>query len=204
MYVRGMETDMKKNFTCEILKNNYGMIVRYWTSPSRQSRNRCIQSKISRYNLDRGRAEFSAIATPTGSRWASNNYITQCHRQFELVGVWVTVQDSENQLPAEGLSPQDPWLSSLAEWERSAALVRGTWSQYVAVCSVSNSPLTHNPFATLSKKVWEVYFSKEVGSFVIIVDYVSVYICIHIVVSRLYNITTLYYNKNLKKRFEGC
>ena len=34
------------------------------------------------------------------------------------------------------------------------------------------------PFATLSNKVWEVYFSKEVCSFVIIVDYVSVYSCI--------------------------
>ena len=29
--------------------------------------------------------------------------------------------------------------------------VRGTWGQYVAVCSVSNSPLTHNPFATVSQ-----------------------------------------------------
>ena len=38
-----------------------------------------------------------------------------------------------------------------AEWERGAAKDRGTWGQYVAVCSVSNSPLTHNPFATLSQ-----------------------------------------------------
>ena len=35
--------------------------------------------------------------------------------------------------------------------------------------------------------MWEVYFSKEVYSFVIIVDYISAYICIRIVVSRLYN-----------------
>ena len=34
-----------------------------------------------------GRVEFGAIATPTGSRWMSNNYITRCHRQFRLVGV---------------------------------------------------------------------------------------------------------------------
>ena len=54
---------------------------------SRQSRNRCIQSKISRYNLDRGWVEFGAIATPIESRCTSNNYITRCHRQFELVGV---------------------------------------------------------------------------------------------------------------------
>ena len=77
----------------------------------------------------------------------------------QFVGVRVAVRGSENQLPAEGMDPQDPQLSSPAEWERSAAIARGTWGQYVAVCSVSNSPLSHNPFATLSNKVWEVYFS---------------------------------------------
>ena len=121
-----------------------------------------------------------------GSRWTLNNYITQCHSWSQLVGV----RGSENQLPAEDLGPQDPRLSRPAEWERSAAKDRGTWGQYVAICSVSNSPLTHNPFATLLNKVWEVYFSKEVCSFVIIVDYVSAYICIRIVVSWLYNIYT--------------
>ena len=35
-----------------------------------------------------------------------------------------------------------------------------------------------NPFATISNKVWEVYFSKEVCSFVIIVDFVSACICV--------------------------
>ena len=104
----------------------------------------------------------------------------------QLVGVRVAVRGSENQLPAEGLGPQDSQLSSPAEWERSAAIVWGTWGQYVAVCSVFNSPLTHNPFATLSNKVWEVYFSKEVCSFVIIFNFVSACICIRIVVSRLY------------------
>ena len=95
------------------------------------------------------------------SRWMSNKYITRCHRQFELVGVElvgvrVAVRGNENPLPAEALGPQDSRLSSPADWERSAAIVRGTWGQYVAVWSVSNSPLTHNPFSTLSNKVWEV------------------------------------------------
>ena len=45
----------------------------------------------------------------------------------------------------------DPRLSNPAEAERSAAKDKGTGCQYVAVCSVSNSPLTHNPFATLSQ-----------------------------------------------------
>ena len=46
--------------------------------------------------------------------------------------------------------------------ERSAAMVRRTWGKYVAVCPVSNSPLTFNhinPFERL-------YFYKEVCSFV--------------------------------------
>ena len=56
---------------------------------------------------------------------------------------------------------------------------------------VSNSLLTykkHQPFRNpFENKVWEVYFSKEVCSFVIIVDYGSVCICICIVVSWLHN-----------------
>ena len=92
-------------------------------------------------------------------------------------------------------SQQRVWALSSPVWatqqnkKRSAAIVRGTGGgQYVAVCSVSNSPLTHNPFATLSNKVWEVYFSKEVCSFVIIVDCVSACLWILIVVS--YGYTT--------------
>ena len=63
-------------------------------------------------------------------------------------------------------SKQRAWALRAPGWaaqqdeKRSAAIVRGTGGQYVAVCSVSRSPLTHNPFATLSHKVWEVYFSK--------------------------------------------
>ena len=122
-----------------------------------------------------GRVEFGADRTLTRSRRTSNNYITGCLRQFELVGVRVAVH-FQSQLPAEwepapdrGLRPSGPRLSSPAEWGRSAALVRGTWGQYVAVCSVSNSPLTHNQHQTFrnpfENKVWEVYFSKEVCSF---------------------------------------
>ena len=65
--------------------------------------------------------------------------------------------------------PSGPLFEQPVELERSAAKDRGTWGQYVSVCSVSNSPLTHNPFATLS--------NKEVCSFIIIVDYVSACIC---------------------------
>ena len=121
------------------------------------------------------RVEFSADATPTRSRWMSNNYIMRCHRQLELVGVSCSCSSRQwEPAPDRGLAAlSDPRLSSPAEWERSAAIVRGTWGQYVAVCSVSNSPLTHNPFATLSRIKCERYiFLKCVRSF-IIVDYVS-------------------------------
>ena len=146
-----------------------------------------------RYNLDRGRVKFGANMTLTGSRWVTNNYINRCHgdlRELESVAVEVrvAVRGSENQLPAEGWALRIPYWAAQQNEKRSAAIVRGTWGQYVAVCFVSNSPLTHNPFTTLSNKVWEVYFSKEVCSFVIIVNDVSACICIRIVVSRLYNI----------------
>ena len=101
-------------------------------------------------------------------------------QRVELVGIscsWSSSCSSRQWEPAEGWALRTP-VEQPAEWERSAAKDRGTWGQYVAVCSVSNSPLTHNPFATLSNKVWEVYFSKEVGLFMIIVDYVSACICI--------------------------
>ena len=150
------------------------------------------------------------MCMPTGSRCTSNNYITRCHRQLELVGVRgrQTVSSSqlefelqfqleircrsENQFQTEGLDPQDPGWA--AQQNEEQVLL---WSEEVGVnmwqsLSIYNSSLTHNqhqPFRNpFENKVSEVYFSKEVCSFVIIVDYVSAYICISIVVSWLYNI----------------
>ena len=101
----------------------------------------------------------------------------------QLVGVRVAVRGGENQLPAEGFGLQDPRLSSPAEWERSAAIVRGTWGQYVAVCSVSNSPLTHNPFTTLSqpfriKSVRYIFLKKCVRSWLLLIMFPHVYVCV--------------------------
>ena len=76
------------------------------------------------------------------------------------------------------LDPQDSRLNSPAERERSAAKDRWTWGQYAAVCRVSNSPLTHNSCATLSNKMRGIFFSKEVCSFVINVDFASACICV--------------------------
>ena len=74
-------------------------------------------------------------------------------QEVQLVGVsllqFEAVRTSSQQ---RAMGPQDPRLSSPAERERSAAKDGGTGGQYVAVSgSVSNSPLTHNPFITLSQ-----------------------------------------------------
>ena len=100
--------------------------VAYWpsTEPSikrctcvnkqRNSGNRCIRSKISEYHLDLWTWLNSVqMRTPTGSRWMSNNYITGCHRQLELVGVRVTVPVGDNMpewepAPDRGLGPSGP------------------------------------------------------------------------------------------------
>ena len=149
--------------------------------PSRQSRNRCIWSKTSRYSLHRGWVEFGANSTLTGSRWVSNNYIIRGRRQVQLVGVSeLEIRCcSENQHPAEGYGPPWPQIEQPSRTRKKCCLrQKKLGGQYVEVCSVSNSPLTHNPFATISNTVWQVYFSKEVCSFVIIVDFVSACICV--------------------------
>ena len=166
--------------------------VTYWpsTEPSIKKQVHPVED----ITLTCGRVEFDADATPTRSSWVSNNYITGCHRRFELFGVscsWSSSCSSRQWEPApdsELAALSDPQLSIPAEWERSAAIVRKTWGQYVAVCPrpqiTSHTQPFRNPF---KNKVWEVYFSKEVCSFVIIVDFVSACICIRIVVSWLNN-----------------
>ena len=138
------------------------LCVIYWpsTQPSIKKKVYPVED-IEDITLTCERVEIGAITTPTGSRWVSNNYITRCHRRLELVGVrsWgqlvgvrVANWGSQNQLQREGAAAlSDPRLSRPAEWEKCAAIVRGTWGQYVVVCSVSNLPLTHNPSSTLSQ-----------------------------------------------------
>ena len=99
----------------------------------------------------------------------------------QLVGIRVAVWGSENQLPAEGLGPQNPRLSNPAEWERSAAKDRGTGGQYIAVCSISNSPLIHNPFATPSrpfriKGERYIFLKKCVRSSLLLIMFLHVYV----------------------------
>ena len=90
---------------------------------------------------------------------------------------------------------QRAWAVRTPVEQPSRTRKRCCYGQYVAVCFVSNSPLTHNqhqpfcnPFATLSRIKYERYiFLKKCVRSYIIVDYVSACICIRIVVSWLYN-----------------
>ena len=88
------------------------------------------------------------------------------------------------------MGPQDPRLSRSAERERSAAKDRGIWGQYVAVCSVSNSPLTHNPFAALTQplriKCERYIFLKKCVCSSLCWLYFRLYMCIVVYVSWLW------------------
>ena len=122
----------------------------------------------------------------------SNNYITRCHRQ--LVGVscsWSSSCSSRQWEPASsrGIGPSGPPVEQPSGMRKKCCYSQRNLGS--VCCRLFSLQLTshtqpfRHPFATLSNKVWEVYISKEVCSFIIIVDYVSAYICIRIVVSRL-------------------
>ena len=75
----------------------------------------------------------------------------------------------ESQRQTEGFGPSvtHGWATK-PRWERSTAMVRRNLGQYVAVCPrlqlTSHTPQTNiNPF---KNEVWEIYFYKEVCSFV--------------------------------------
>ena len=178
-------------------KKNPISSVTYWTSTElsikrcTSANNRCIRPKISGYHL----GLWTGWIRCNCNAHRKQMDVKQLYNQVPQTA-WVSYSSncSSRQwepAPDRGLGPSGPRLSSPGEWGRSAAIVRGTWGQYVAVCSVSNWPLTHHQYQSFRKpfenKVWEVYFSKEVCSLVIIVDYVFACICIRIIVSWLYN-----------------
>ena len=87
-------------------------------------------------------------------------------------------------------SQQWAWALRTPSWaaqqneKRSASIVRGTGGQYVAVCSVSNSPLTQNPFAPLLQPFWikcerYIFLKKCVCSSLLLImfPHVYVYVC---------------------------
>ena len=152
----------KKTIDCFLLFPLY--VEHIDLRPSRQSRNRYIRSKISRYNLDRGWVEFGAIATHKGSRWTSNNDITRCHRHFGLVGVscsWSLSCSSRQWEPASsrGLGPSGPPVEQPSRKRKKCCYSRRNLGSIC--CSVFSLQLTshtqpfRNPF---DNNVWEVYF----------------------------------------------
>ena len=90
----------------------------YWPSAALSNErctsvnNRCIRLKISGYNLDCGWVELGANVMPTRSRWTPNNYITQCHRQVQLVGVSLLQFEAVRTSSQQRAGPSGPWLSS--------------------------------------------------------------------------------------------
>ena len=84
---------------------------------------------------------------------------------------------ASSRLKAWALS--DPRLSSPAKMRKK---YRGTLGQYVAVCLRLQLTSHIQPTSTLSNKVWEVYFYKEVCSFVHWSPYIMLTMFPHIVV----------------------
>ena len=122
--------------------------------------------------------------TPTGSRWMSYKNITRCHRRFgsvavtvsssQLVPVPVAIGVSWGQdavVRASGrqraLGPQWPQLSSPPKVRKKCCYGQRNFGSMCSSLSLSPIHLSHtrhiNPF---ENKVWEVYFYKEVCSFV--------------------------------------
>ena len=108
------------------------------------------------------------MRTPTRSRWMSNENITRCYRRLGSVLVGDRMPAEWEPPPDRGLGPSvtHGW-ASLPECERSAAMVRRTWGQSVAVCPRLQLTSHTQPTLTLSRIKCERYiFYQEVYSFV--------------------------------------
>ena len=172
------------------------VVVTYWpsTEPSIKRctsvNNRCIRSKILEYHLDLWTWLNSVqMHAPTGSRWASNNYITRCHKRLESVSQFESVRVqfqlqleigcpwSENQLQTEGLGPQQSMVEQPSQDEEEVLLwsQEELWVDMWQSVPIPNSPFTHhqhqpfcNPFTTLLRIKCEryIFIKKCVRSFI--------------------------------------
>ena len=115
------------------------------------------------------------MRTPTGSRWASNDYIivwrspaSSSSCSWSQLGDKMPAWESAGRLMTCGTQRPTVWC------ERCAAMVRRTLGEYVTACprlqltshtqtTLTLSQLFCDPF---ENKVGEVYFYKEVRSFV--------------------------------------
>ena len=133
-------------------KNPCSILCKYWPS---------TEPSIKRFTCVNKRKN-------SGSWWTQENYITRCLRRFEPVGVsWR--QDAE--LRANGWQSvcalSDPRLSNPSQDEGDVLLWLEELGSICSSLSPSQTHLSHttnnNPF---ENKVWEIYFYKEVCSFV--------------------------------------
>ena len=81
----------------------------------------------------------------------------------------VAVRSSENQTQQRARPSGSP-VEQPGRMGKKCCYSQKSWGSICcSLCSVSNSPLTHNPFVTLSNKVRGMYFSIEVCPLVFIV-----------------------------------
>ena len=144
--------------------------------------------------------EFDADAMPTGSRWASNNYITRCHRRFELVGVrgrqssvWVAVtvrvpiavgdkMPLWEPAPDRGLGPSGPPVEQPNRMRKKCCYNTEELGVNMWQSVPSPTHLSHitniNPFATLSRIKCEryIFLKKCVHSPLLLIKFPHVYV----------------------------
>ena len=132
--------------------------IKRWTSVNKRKNSETGASGRRYRNITltsgRGWSRWWQMRTLTGSWWTPNNYITRRHRRLELQLEFQLLLESVGDkmpewepAPDGGLGPSvtHGWAAQ-PECERSAAMVRRTLGQYVAVVPVSSSPLTHNQY----------------------------------------------------------
>ena len=128
----------------------------------------------------------------SGSWCTLDNYITRCHRRLGAIPVGVSWRE-DVELRASGrqmaLGSQWPTVEQ-PRWERSAAMVRRTLGQYVAVCPCLQLNSHTQPTLTLSRIKCEryIFIKKCVRSFIKVRHYVWLYV-MHIYV--YYEYTTV-------------
>ena len=110
------------------------------------------------------------------SRWVSNNWITRCHRKFELVRVWslesvVAVWSSENQTQQRA-GPSGPPAEQPRRMRKKYCYSQKSWGVNMLQSLFSLQLTTHpfcNPFVPFWMKCERYIFLKNCVSFVFIV-----------------------------------
>ena len=117
--------------------------------------------------------------TLTGSRWKSNNDITRCDRKFSsLESVYHSSRQWEPDT-AESWALRAPGWAAQQNEKEMLLKTKELRGQYVAVFVQSPTHLLHITLSQPFRIKWEVYFSKEVCSFVIIELTMFPHVCVY-------------------------